>query len=69
MVEGVGQRLVDNSGGFVNYMDANSIRSSVGASIMWSSPFCLLRADFAHALTKEAYDQTQIFRFSAGTQF
>ncbi|WP_266346933.1 outer membrane protein assembly factor BamA [Kaistia dalseonensis] len=49
--------------------DSSSIRSSVGASIIWNSPFGPLRADFAQALTKETYDQTQVFRFSAGTQF
>lgn len=49
--------------------DSDSIRSSVGASLLWASPFGLLRADFAHVLTKEDYDETQVFRFSAGTQF
>jgi outer membrane protein insertion porin family len=49
--------------------DDASIRSSVGASVLWASPFGLLRGDFAYALTKESYDKTQIFRFSAGTQF
>jgi outer membrane protein insertion porin family len=49
--------------------DDASIRSSVGASVLWQSPFGLLRGDFAYALTKESYDKTQIFRFSAGTQF
>lgn len=49
--------------------DDASIRSSVGASILWNSPFGLLRADFAQALTKESYDEEQFFRFSAGTQF
>lgn len=49
--------------------DDMSIRSSVGASVLWASPFGLLRGDFAYALTKESYDETQIFRFSAGSQF
>jgi outer membrane protein insertion porin family len=49
--------------------DSTSIRSSVGASIIWASPFGLLRADFAEALTKESYDQTQFFRFGASKQF
>jgi len=49
--------------------DDASIRSSVGASVLWASPFGLLRGDFAYALTKESYDETQIFRFSAGSQF
>jgi outer membrane protein insertion porin family len=53
----------------VNVNDDASIRSSVGASLLWASPFGLLRADFAYALTKESYDETQVFRFSAGTNF
>ena len=49
--------------------DSSTVRSSVGASIIWNSPFGLLRADFAEALTKADWDKTQVFRFSAGTQF
>jgi outer membrane protein insertion porin family len=49
--------------------DSSMIRSSVGASIIWNSPFGILRGDFGEALTKATYDQTQVFRFSAGTQF
>jgi len=49
--------------------DFTTVRSSVGASLLWASPFGLLRADFGYALTKESYDETQIFRFSAGTKF
>lgn len=45
------------------------LRASVGASILWASPFGLLRADFGFALKKEPYDQPQVFRFSAGTTF
>jgi outer membrane protein insertion porin family len=51
------------------YSDSSAVRSSVGGSLMWASPFGLLRADFAYALTKESFDETQVFRFSAGTQF
>lgn len=49
--------------------DSNMIRTSVGASIIWNSPFGPLRGDFGEALTKASYDKTQVFRFSAGTQF
>lgn len=49
--------------------DDNSIRSSVGFSLIWQSPFGPLRGDFAYALSKESYDKTQIFRFGGGTQF
>ncbi len=53
----------------LNIEDSSMIRSSVGASIIWNSPFGILRGDFGEALTKASYDQTQVFRFSAGTQF
>jgi outer membrane protein insertion porin family len=49
--------------------DDASIRSSVGASILWASPFGQIRVDLAQALTKEAYDDTQFFRIGAGTSF
>ena len=49
--------------------DDMAIRSSVGASIMWASPFGPLRADFAQALTKQSYDSTQVFRLGAGAAF
>ena len=49
--------------------DSNSIRSSTGVSLIWSSPFGPIRFDFAKALTKEPYDKTQFFRFSGGTTF
>jgi outer membrane protein insertion porin family len=49
--------------------DSNSIRSSVGAGLIWDSPLGPLRFDLAYALTKQSYDHTQIFRFSGGTKF
>jgi outer membrane protein insertion porin family len=45
------------------------IRSSVGAGLIWDSPFGPLRFDLAYALTKASYDHTQIFRFGGGTKF
>jgi len=49
--------------------DDTSVRTSVGGSIIWASPFGQIRADFAQALTKQNYDQTQFFRIGAGTSF
>lgn len=49
--------------------DDNTIRSSVGASLLWNSPVGPLRMDFAKVLTKEAYDEEQMFRFGASTKF
>ncbi|WP_238858293.1 outer membrane protein assembly factor BamA [Faunimonas pinastri] len=49
--------------------DENTIRSSVGGSIIWASPLGPLRADFAYATTKADSDKTQVFRIGGGTQF
>jgi outer membrane protein insertion porin family len=48
---------------------AATIRTSVGASLIWSSPLGPIRFDFAKALTKSPFDRTQFFRFTGGTSF
>jgi outer membrane protein insertion porin family len=42
------------------------IRSSLGAGLIWDSPFGPIRADYAIPVSKASYDVTQRFRFSAG---
>lgn len=49
--------------------DDNTIRASVGGSLIWQSPFGPLRADYAYVLNSESYDEEQAFRFSAGARF
>ena len=65
----------------INLRDANIIRSSVGAGLLWESPFGPLRFDYAIAITQDkgvidpttglpqGGDRTQAFRFSGGTRF
>ncbi len=63
----------------VNVRDKATIRSSVGASILWNSPLGPIRFDYAYALTKDeginngfgrvGKDQLQAFRFSGGSRF
>jgi len=69
----------------VNVRDKATIRSSVGASILWNSPLGPIRFDYAYALSKDegekvfvpilgkyghiGRDQTQAFRFSGGSRF
>ena len=55
--------------GKVDLQDSDSIRSSVGVSLIWNSPLGPLRADYAYVLTKEAFDDEQAFRFGASTRF
>lgn len=52
-----------------SFKDEASVRSSVGASILWQSPFGPLRADIAQVLTSENYDEEQFFRFGGGAKF
>lgn len=49
--------------------DTDGIRASVGASIIWESPFGPLRGDFSHVLMKEDYDEEQFFRFGVSSSF
>jgi outer membrane protein insertion porin family len=57
------------TGETINPVDENTVRSSVGAGLIWDSPFGPLRFDLAMPITKADYDKTQIFRFSGGTKF
>lgn len=49
--------------------DDSTLRVSSGVGVAWASPFGPVRVDFAKALMKEDYDETEIFRFSFGTRF
>ncbi|MGV3633132.1 MAG: outer membrane protein assembly factor BamA [Pseudorhodoplanes sp.] len=53
----------------MTFADSNLIRTSVGAGLIWDSPFGPLRFDYAIPLTKESYDIVQEFRFGGGTKF
>lgn len=53
----------------ITFVDDNKLRASLGVGLMWRSPFGPLRADFGFPVSKSQYDQTQVFRFSGGTQF
>ena len=45
------------------------VRASVGAGLIWSSPFGPLRFDYAIPVAKGPNDKTQVFRFGGGTSF
>ena len=46
-----------------------AVRASVGASLIWDSPFGPLRFDFAYPLLKQSYDRLQWFQFGGGARF
>jgi outer membrane protein insertion porin family len=52
--------------------DENKLRSSVGAGLLWQSPFGPIRFDYAYALSRvkgSGGDRLQSFRFSGGARF
>ncbi|HEY5362658.1 MAG TPA: BamA/TamA family outer membrane protein, partial [Aestuariivirga sp.] len=49
--------------------DAAYLRASVGAGIIWQSPFGPLRLDWSYPLLKAPNDIVQYWRFSLGTRF
>ena len=58
---------VTDEGSFV--FDTADVRLSAGFSVIWQSPLGPLRADIAEALLKADFDETELFRFGASTNF
>jgi outer membrane protein insertion porin family len=50
----------------LNVADTHQIRSSIGAGLIWDSPFGPLRVDYAYPTTKAPYDITQRLHFGFG---
>jgi outer membrane protein insertion porin family len=46
--------------------DSQQIRSSLGSSLIWDSPFGALRLDYAYPTSKASYDVTQRVHFGVG---
>ena len=53
----------------LQFADTAAPRVSVGASLIWDSPFGPLRFDFAYPILKQSYDRVQWFQFGGGTRF
>jgi outer membrane protein insertion porin family len=52
-----------------NVLDSTGLRASIGAGLIWQSPFGPLRFEYAFPLLKKSFDETEKFRFSIGTSF
>jgi outer membrane protein insertion porin family len=52
-----------------SYLDSAQMRASIGVGVVWKSPFGPIRGDFGFPILKAPGDQTEIFRFSGGTNF
>ena len=44
----------------MQFADTPAVRASVGASLIWDSPFGPLRFDFAYPILKQSYDRTAV---------
>jgi outer membrane protein insertion porin family len=53
----------------LQYNSDNLVRTSVGAGLIWASPFGPLRFDYSIPLTKGRFDRVQQFKFGGGTSF
>ncbi|HML07148.1 MAG TPA: outer membrane protein assembly factor BamA [Xanthobacteraceae bacterium] len=45
--------------------NSQAVRASLGASLIWDSPFGALRVDYAYPVAKQSYDVTQRLNFTA----
>ncbi len=64
--------LDDNAGGpsGANPVDDRAhLRSTIGLSLLWASPFGPLRLNFSRPIQKQDYDKTQSFDISVSTRF
>lgn len=64
-----GPTLFPATGEVLTVQDDNKVRTSVGAGLVWASPFGPLRLDYAVALNKATYDRVQEISFGGGTKF
>ena len=53
----------------LSVLDNRTIRSSVGASLLWQSPIGPIRFDYAFPISSAREDRKQAFRFSGGGTF
>ena len=69
VAKGIGSCIGGSSGLACNVFDTMGFRASIGAGIVWTSPFGPLKFELAYPLVKQSYDVTEKFRFSIGTSF
>ncbi len=59
----------DSGDSFSDIGDDASVRAALGVGLGWSSPFGPITVNFAQAVLKEDYDDTEVFSFNFGTRF
>lgn len=66
---GIDGELRDSAGELIPINGTGSLRMSAGIGFSWKSPFGPIRFDFARAIKKEDFDETEFFQFNVGTRF
>lgn len=66
---GIDGELLDSAGVPLPINGTGSLRMSAGIGFSWKSPFGPIRFDFARAIKKEDFDETEFFQFNVGTRF
>ncbi|GIL00737.1 MAG: outer membrane protein assembly factor BamA [Alphaproteobacteria bacterium] len=61
--------LTNNPGVSAQRLDDNTLRASVGASLIWASPFGPLRIDYAIPISEAPWDRNREFNFGISTNF
>ena len=51
------------------FTDDSGLRASIGAGIVWESPFGTLKFEYAYPIISRPSDDLQYFRFAIGTRF
>lgn len=66
---GIDGELLDSEDNPIPINGTGSLRMSAGIGFSWKSPFGPIRFDFARAIKKEDFDETEFFQFNVGTRF
>ena len=64
-----GNNITSSTGALNIAGTAMDWRASVGAGLIWASPFGPLRVDYAFPVLKEESDDVQNFNFGISTRF
>ncbi len=64
-----GRIATANPGSSLALVDDDSIRASVGVSVIWDSPFGPIRFDYAEPIERRPWDRVRQFNFGASTTF
>lgn len=68
-IDSASRALIAANATDMTQVDDQSIRASVGVSVIWDSPFGPIRFDYAEPIERQPWDKTRRFSFGASTAF